>query len=126
MTDVELAWLSGLFEGEGTMSYGNHQVIVRMQMCDEDVIRRAHALAGGQVYGPYPPTGMGKRDVWLWQVTKSAQSLDLLRQMLPFFGKRRAAQVAAVVGRWDTRPIKRQYTTPRGNQIPAAPVGAAG
>jgi hypothetical protein len=45
---TDAAWLAGLFEGEGYLSrIPGNGVRMGINMCDEDVVRRAYELAGG-------------------------------------------------------------------------------
>jgi hypothetical protein len=55
MTEFELGWIVGLFEGEGCVYRRNRanapHPVVEIAMTDEDVVRRAHEVAGvGHVY----------------------------------------------------------------------------
>jgi hypothetical protein len=52
-TDLELAWLAGLLEGEGYFGYCGTQY-VRLKMTDEDVILKAAVLCGRMVNKTIP------------------------------------------------------------------------
>lgn len=67
----DLAWAAGLFEGEGSFSTRRKSrdrgLLARMQMTDEDVVRRFHSIIRvGNVTGPY--FAKGKKPIWIWQV----------------------------------------------------------
>src|SRR6266498_5295137 len=55
MTNIELAWAAGLFEGEGCFTTGlNGYPRACLKMTDEDVVRRFAAAVGlGHVTGPH-------------------------------------------------------------------------
>lgn len=97
--EVAIAWLAGLYEGEGTLvrhrDRGDRSETrawtLAITMSDEDVIRRAHGL-----------TGMGKvretrysetRTYWRWNVCASGELAEILPRLLPYLGARRAARV---------------------------------
>jgi hypothetical protein len=90
MTELEAAWLAGLFDGEGSLNYelrayrgdhrnqtspGSWRVRVRMTMTHQATIDRVQALAGGgTVYTFRTASG---RQAWLWEC-----SCRLAREML--------------------------------------------
>lgn len=91
IVNVDDAWLAGLFEGEGCLyahaSTGTWQVTIAM--CDEDVVRRAHAIAGvGTVRWVRPG-----RENWSpqWRFTTGARDdiHQMLTRLLPYLGERR-------------------------------------
>jgi hypothetical protein len=92
-TRENLAWVAGLFEGEGCIGHnrktGQWQLIVAST--DEDVLQRAHMLTGvGTLRGPID---RGHKPHWIWNVTSRAQVYALLAALYPWFGKRRQARV---------------------------------
>ena len=107
MTEIEAAWLAGLFEGEGCItamkkanhSSGNQRFLV-MKMTDEDVVRKAHLIAGvGKVYGPYRAVNSKVRDTshykpfWQWSVFARDEVLLVGNAILPHLGERRRAKM---------------------------------
>jgi hypothetical protein len=109
MSPTDLAWLAGLLEGEGYFGIGvrkatakNRQLRdsktprITLTMTDEDVVRRAHALAGvGKVYGPYA-RGEWKPQ-WSWMVANRKDALPLMEKLRPHMGQRRAAKIAEIL-----------------------------
>lgn len=96
----EIAWLAGLFEGEGSISRKRKPAkgctrtpwVLQMQMTDEDIVRRAHAVAGaGNVTGPYMPK-RARKETWTWSVTKRSEVYFVLCMLYPWFGHRRKAK----------------------------------
>lgn len=100
MTPEEIAWLSGLFEGEGTVSLINDKrdkadprLSISIEMTDEDVIVRAQAIAGvGRVYGPRQRKG-NRKPLWKWYVYVPKEAYELLEAMWPWLGSRRRARI---------------------------------
>lgn len=89
------AWAAGLFEGEGCISvnktWGGRYSSPRLylQTTDQDVLASFHQVVGvGFVNGPYPKKG-GK-NYYVWSCAKKADVRQLLKQLLPYLGKRRA------------------------------------
>jgi hypothetical protein len=85
-------WLGGLFEGEGHIALtGRNSVSICINMTDEDVIRKAHEVAGGIVSGPY---SQGRhKPLWRWGVNRSEDVLVVLQEIEPYLGERRRARV---------------------------------
>lgn len=117
---ADLAWLTGLFEGEGCMSL-NHQgrPVLRLGMTDEDVVRRARAIAGvGYVKGAATPCKSGKV-MWYWGVGRCEEAAALINLMLPLFGKRRAAKAIQVLASYAVAPPPKRLRThcSRGHEL---------
>jgi hypothetical protein len=91
------AWLAGLFEGEGSVwiTYrkdGTPRVHCRITMTDEDVIRKAHDIAGvGNVHGPYIKEE--HKPKWEWLVGRREDITSILTRLLPYMGERRTAKM---------------------------------
>lgn len=93
MTEIELAWLAGLLEGEGCFSFRNDRnlPVVEVKMTDLDVVNRV-AMLMGRTVTPIP----AKQDGWLPQYRARIQgdpARDLMRALLPHMGQRRAARI---------------------------------
>jgi hypothetical protein len=69
---LEAAWLSGIFEAEGSVHVvkTGRSIVVDLNMTDHDIILRIQSLAGGYVAGPrYPKEHhFGKKPFWSWRV----------------------------------------------------------
>lgn len=91
----DIAWASGLFEGEGSFLGGAYP---RMQfkMVDEDVVRRFHAVVGvGRVNGPYQGSG-NRQPYWEWRCGGD-EAKALAEVMVPYLGTRRSQQARPVL-----------------------------
>ena len=102
--DVDLAWLAGIFEGEGWVSfhYGSpkHGSFweAGLKMTDEDVVRRFHRLIGiGQFHGPYSAKpkldGTPSKLCWTWHIGTREHLLNFCSLLAPMMGERRAAKM---------------------------------
>lgn len=107
-TRENLAWLAGLVEGEGSLTLerkSRNTLRIKIKMTDEDVIRRAHAVAGvGSVYGPYKvPRASGgfHKDQWVWVSQRNAESYAIMAALAPWFLSRRRAQLVSIVTSWN-------------------------
>lgn len=97
MTDIDLAWAAGLFEGEGSLGLtaiknraNSIKVSAVICMTDKDIIERFTAVMGfGVMKGPYKssyPTGKLR---YTWEVQSQPDVLRVIEMFLPFFGERR-------------------------------------
>lgn len=100
MTDVQIAWVSGIFEGEGTFGIGTvktkngsiyNQVYTAVHMTDEDVIKKLYDFTGiGNMRSltERPNT----KQAYMWKVSVRKDVEDLIFAMLPHLGQRRTAR----------------------------------
>jgi len=109
LTDVELAWAAGLFEGEGSiyscpMRYnsrtGRIGIRLELHMTDEDVVRRFGEIVGiGTVRGPYRSGGDDRfRPRWKWRASGAAAVKFLTESgILDLLGERRRGRAEAIL-----------------------------
>lgn len=100
------AWLAGLMEGEGCFRFRHNPARkrghpdVQLNMTDEDVVRRAAAVAGvGTIHGPYIPGG-NRQPYWVWKVSAANDAARLMLRLYPLLGERRRAVIVDVLARW--------------------------
>lgn len=105
-TRENIAWLAGLFEGEGCISLRDYisdaepRFNLIIKMTDEDVIRRAHGVAGiGCVGGPYMEKA-GTKPCWRWSAWNNQNCVALLYAMYPFLGSRRRGKICEMLSVW--------------------------
>lgn len=93
MTEIELAWLAGLLEGEGCFSYRRDRDIpvVEVKMTDLDVINRVAMLVGRTVT-PIPPASDRHQPQYRVR-TQGDPARELMRALLPHMGRRRSARI---------------------------------
>ena len=115
-TDTDTAWMTGLFEGEGSfvtldVQRANVRLTMEMSMTDFDIVRRFHQLADiGSVCYVTPRAGHQPQFKW---AANGLEALQLAVKMLPLLGQRRsskvrewikvAAQFKITPGRWAER-----------------------
>jgi hypothetical protein len=95
MTEVELAWFTGLFEGEGCIYVKDdgqrRAVSVQIIMTDLDILKRCQTLVGaGKIY--VKPTPDDYKQRYQWIISKCDTNQRLLQAMLPMLGERRRAK----------------------------------
>jgi hypothetical protein len=100
MTDIELSWLAGLLEGEGSFlmpppSKSNSPRIA-LQMTDRDVVERAAHLMGVNYIHEKDPKKEG------WKVTyricvQGSRAMELMWLLRPYMGERRASKITEIL-----------------------------
>lgn len=103
MTEIELAWLAGILEGEGSFMLENNNsggktyqyACITVCMTDKDVIDRVAILFGVSTYS-IPNTKFGKKPAFR-ATLKSHKAVVLMEKLLPFMGDRRSAKIIEVV-----------------------------
>lgn len=114
--DLELYWLAGLLEGEGSFVKGPpsnpRSAIVRLPMTDEDVVRHAARIFDRAVVGWSRRSEPPRKRVFITSL-KGATALSLMRLLRPLMGTRRMQQ------------IDRALAAPRGTRMHAVVRGRA-
>lgn len=94
----EIAWASGLFEGEGCICFtGKYSVALGVNLTDHDTLERfARIVSVGRVTGPYQHTtsihGTVGKPMWSWKASQQDDVRKTLRRMLPWLGARRTTR----------------------------------
>lgn len=103
--DLTIAWLAGLFEGEGNMSIAkNGGTRLTIRMTDRDVIEKVDAIFPStkiQIVDQGP--AHWKRQ-YAWRISQPDTVREILNLLLPWFGERRAAKAREVLNHLDNRP----------------------
>lgn len=94
MHTIELHWLAGLLEGEGSFMQGPpsdpHKPIISIEMTDKDVVARVSSLFGTKVLTPVK-RGQYKQ-TYVCRV-RGARAVALMQQLYPLMGIRRQRQI---------------------------------
>lgn len=107
LLDIDLAWLAGLLEGEGSFCW--HQTKqrdkhgrprVQVQMADRDIVERVAKLIGGNFKGPYGPYGVSKLQTWFAH-TSGENAYEVMKAVLPYMGERRSAMIKQHMERYE-------------------------
>lgn len=93
-----IAWASGLYEGEGTcyvLRQGDrnlHHVKLRLKMTNpEPVFQFKEVLGVGNIYGPYPIRG--RKPIWEFH-TAAAKDVEIaINKLYPFLSQERKNQI---------------------------------
>jgi len=104
MPNDELAYLAGVFDGEGSFGIWSKgvgktkQLRVNVDMADSDVIMRFLTFfKTGAIYSRQPKDPKHKL-MYSWRVTHKETAIDILRRMLPYLSKRRQYKFHEVAG----------------------------
>lgn len=112
ISDLELGWLAGILEGEGSFSKGPpskpRMSRIQMQTTDEDVISRVARILGVRYCKIADRTDTGLRQ------TKSAFHVQLrgsravawMRQLRPLMGQRRQQQIDAAIEGYEAGVVR--------------------
>jgi len=107
ITELELAWLAGLLEGEGCFSHkSSNAMYINCSMTDEDIIRKIESIIGeGSVTTYQKPD---RKRVWTWRTGNRRTVIDLCKLLLPYMGERRSAKIQEMIDYDLANPKKRQ------------------
>lgn len=90
ITPVQIAWVAGIYEGEGTLILtpgGQWQLSIKM--ADEDIIRRLHLHTGIGHVNALGAEQAHWKPQWRWTVTRKQDLAGLLWMIRPYLGQRR-------------------------------------
>lgn len=94
----ELIWLSGFYEGEGSVSLLQHkhrtQYLLSITSCDKDVLEKVKIVIGfGNFTGPYTRKNRNVKPYWQYQLSKKEHVLAILWAIYPWLGERRQSKI---------------------------------
>lgn len=127
MSPAEIAWVAGIFEGEGHVRYQARGLQVRVGMSDRDVVDALGRFTG---IGTIREMPRGRRidgglykPMFIWGVSNRSDSSALLAAIYPWLGRRRRQQVDAALAAMPPVPLrtKRVY-----KPAPEQPCGVGG
>jgi hypothetical protein len=102
----DIAWIAGLFEGEGWFGHRrNGDLVAQITMTDGDVIDRVHQVLGfGTRKERLLPSG---KTAHIWSVTNQRQAAGLMMTLLALMGERRRGKILECLEAWKAkRPWK--------------------
>ena len=110
---VDLVWLSGLLEGEG--SFGVHSMgkrsrspTIMLQLCmtDRDIVERTANLFGRQhLVGPYFHKDKPHHKPYYRTYVSATDAASICMTIYSFMGMRRKEQIRRMLGIWRNQPI---------------------
>lgn len=121
MNEIEAAWVAGLFEGEGSISFkATSTVTLGLSSTDEDVITKLQSIVGGTIY--HYTNRPERKPVWTWYLGERDKVAELLTAMLPHLGSRRSAKAQDALERLRlNKGHQRNWThCIRGHELPAS------
>lgn len=108
MNNEEIAWVAGILEGEGCFDFNDiylrNYPRVRLEMKDEDIIRRVHALIGGKIYFRKRKQKQHS-DTYRLTINQRFYLEPLLLQILPWLGTRRKVVVQEQIDWYNAHPV---------------------
>ncbi len=96
-SQADIAWMAGLFEGEGSLSRSKNSTNIQLflGMTDEDVVRKFHQTVGfGSVYTE-DRSNSGRKDLYRWYAGKRRDVVRFLLAVAPLLGSRRKDSIYA-------------------------------
>jgi len=106
-TMSEIAWLSGMLEGEGGFFMHSPSEKYRgtpsisMATTDRDIINRVATLLGTNAMGPYRPYHGNKKATYQLIIC-GRKAIGWMFTLYPFMGERRCDKIRELVGIWKT------------------------
>lgn len=100
LREVDIAWLAGLFEGEGCMETGKNGLTrLSIVMTDRDVLDRVQALVPcNGITARRNSSGNPHHKIqYQWRLSGHARVKEILTLLLPWFGDRRTARAREVL-----------------------------
>lgn len=100
LTPAEIAWLAGIYEGEGSCAITSGRAIrVEIVMTDQDVMERIQRLTGLGSVRSLPQRDEKYKRVYRWSVG-SLDAVEFLNAVMPWLGQRRAERAEKAVANW--------------------------
>ena len=96
-----LAWVSGLLEGEGCFLLHEQRPKIAIGMSDPDVLAKLHEIVGyGNLRGPYAPGKRGIKQMYRWESIRAEEAHALMVAVWPWMGQRRQEKISEVLKVW--------------------------
>jgi hypothetical protein len=103
MTSEETAWLAGIMDGEGCISWSDYKkrgkttAHITIAMSDRDIIYRIQKIVPeGRIHRVSKKTAGGKT-MYHWRLNKREAVVDLLKKTLPWLSRRRTIKAKEVI-----------------------------
>lgn len=102
LKELDVAWLAGIYEGEGSCAITSGRAIrVEIVMTDQDVMSRIHSLTGCGSLRSVAQRAENYKSAWRWSVG-SGEAVDFLQAILPWLGERRSQRAQEAIANWHT------------------------
>ena len=103
LTELQIAYLAGLFEGEAyfgflTSTKGVRCTMIRLKMTDLDIMTKVAAMLGAEAKGPMRDRGFKDHYKSYWTIRLNGHSsAHFLRLIYPYMGERRRARIDEIL-----------------------------
>jgi hypothetical protein len=105
MSPLEIAWLAGILEGEGSFGFYNRSPRIWIGMADEDIIDRVRRLLNlGQKIHRKKPSPLSTKPCFVISVT-GHKAVGAMMTIYNFMGTRRRAKIREVLASWRALPL---------------------
>lgn len=109
ITVIDLAWLAGLLEGEGSFFVNERKndkrtpaARISMQSTDKDVLDRVHFLLGGSLSNAIVRKNRpNAKPAWQWCLSNTSYCVELCKRLYPLMSERRQGQINSIFERFD-------------------------
>lgn len=102
LTESEVAWLAGIYEGEGSCAITSGRAIrVEIVMTDRDIVERIYTLTGCGSVRSLSRRSENHKDAFRWSIG-SVEAVTFLNLVLPWLGSRRAERAKNAIDNWNT------------------------
>ena len=99
MRDLNIAWVAGLFEGEGCISVNKpanenrtyQHVQLRITSTDKDVLDGVVSILGGNISNPRM-ADKSTKPFWQWCISSKPEVYKTLLLLYPYLSSRRSAK----------------------------------
>lgn len=112
ITDFQLGWVIGLFEGEASFTLRPRQAAVQMAQVSSDIEnlnKVKEYLQIGTVVGPYGPYKENKQSICVWSTSNYRDVYQLCTLIQPFMSERRQKQIQKVLDFIILKDRKKSY-----------------
>ncbi len=136
--EIEIAWLAGLLEGEGSFGCSTSQgkglrkykytyFRISLITTDEDIARRAaRVMENVKVYGPYTRKNRPTRKPWFAVYATGHSANRIATKIIGFMGERRRQQISEALVAWQINSSKKREHKKRPDCHPDRPYRSNG
>lgn len=84
MTDVQLGWIAGILDGEGTITANETRILVSVGSTTLEMLKELQRLCGGSIRSNGKPQKPNHRSAWSWTLhgKNAFPLLDLIKDHL--------------------------------------------
>lgn len=102
LTEAQVAWLAGIYEGEGSCAItGGRAIRVSITMTDQDVMESIANLTTLGSVRTVPQRNENYKQAYTWSIG-SSDAVLFLQAIMPWLGHRRTERAQAAIANWST------------------------